>query len=110
MATRPRILGLDLDPQTRCAHYHGATDVLAIRMHCCREYYACRECHDSLTDHPASTWPASANDSMALLCGACGAEQSIASYLARGEHCPACRAAFNPGCRSHHHLYFAPRD
>jgi uncharacterized CHY-type Zn-finger protein len=104
---RPPVFGLDLDPQTRCAHWHSDLDIIAIRMACCGRYYACRECHDALESHPARVWPVEQFDEPAILCGACGTELSIAAYLACDNRCPACAAAFNPGCAKHKHLYFA---
>ena len=76
-------------------------------MACCRTYYACRDCHDALADHPAQVWPQATWDEPAVLCGACGTELSIRTYLACESQCPACRANFNPGCHKHRHLYFA---
>jgi uncharacterized CHY-type Zn-finger protein len=76
-------------------------------MACCGRYYACRECHDALEEHPAQVWPLDAFDQPAILCGVCGTELSIDSYLACDNRCPACSAAFNPGCAKHKHLYFA---
>jgi uncharacterized CHY-type Zn-finger protein len=107
LAMRPIVKGLDLDPQTRCGHWRSALDIIAIKMRCCGTYYACRACHDALADHPAEVWPAEAWDQPAILCGACGVELSIDAYLACDSRCPACAAPFNPGCRTHHHLYFA---
>jgi uncharacterized CHY-type Zn-finger protein len=31
---------------------------------------------------------------------------SIHEYLACGNTCPTCQAAFNPGCANHYPLYF----
>jgi uncharacterized CHY-type Zn-finger protein len=45
-------------------------------------YYACRECHDALADHPVLVWPMSEWDQAAILCGACGMELSVKTYLA----------------------------
>ena len=42
----------------------------------------------------------------AILCGACGATLTIRQYMQGDSCCPACGAHFNPGCRSHYHLYF----
>ena len=98
--------GLDLDPQTRCAHYRSSLDVVAIRMRCCGEYYACRECHDALADHPAEVWPRAEFDRPAAMCGVCGGVMTVAVYLACDDRCPACDAPFNPGCRLHRGLYF----
>jgi uncharacterized CHY-type Zn-finger protein len=76
-------------------------------MACCGEYFACRDCHDALADHPAQVWPRDAFDQPAILCGVCGTQLSIAAYLACENRCPACGAGFNPGCAKHKHLYFA---
>ncbi|MBV8971501.1 MAG: hypothetical protein JO290_04340 [Sphingomonadaceae bacterium] len=104
---RPAVRGLDLDPQTRCRHWHSPRDIVAIRMACCSEWYACADCHAALADHPLTPWPAAAFGERAIRCGACGAELTIAAYLAGDDACPACAAPFNPGCRLHRHLYFA---
>jgi uncharacterized CHY-type Zn-finger protein len=101
--------GVGVDAQTRCAHWHSALDIIAIRMWCCGEWYACRQCHDELADHAVEVWPAARWDEPAVLCGACGAQLSVRDYLACESQCPACAALFNPGCRTHHHLYFEAR-
>jgi uncharacterized CHY-type Zn-finger protein len=106
MSAPPEVRGLELDPQSRCAHWHGPLDIVALKMRCCGVYYACRECHDALADHPAQLWPLAERDAPAVLCGACQAELSIAAYLACDDTCPACAAPFNPGCKLHRHLYF----
>lgn len=100
------VRGLDLDEQTRCLHYHGLTDIIAIRMKCCSAYYACKDCHIALADHPIDVWPKGEWDARAILCGACGAELTIREYMNSGNRCPTCNGPFNPGCRSHYHFYF----
>jgi uncharacterized CHY-type Zn-finger protein len=104
--TRPAVFGARLDPQTRCAHWRSPLDVIAIKLRCCGAYYACRQCHDELADHTAEVWPVAEWDQPAVLCGVCGGELSVRQYLDCGNLCPACGAAFNPGCRLHYHLYF----
>jgi uncharacterized CHY-type Zn-finger protein len=105
-SSRPRIFGLELDPQTRCAHYHSPLDIIAIKMKCCDRYYACKDCHDAMADHPIQVWPVSERDQTAVMCGACNAQLTIEQYLACSNICPACQAHFNPGCRNHYHFYF----
>ena len=100
------VRGLDLDPQTRCAHWRSPLDVIAIRMRCCRTYYACRDCHDALAEHRAAVWPQAEWDQAAILCGVCGHELSVRDYLHCESRCPDCGAGFNPGCHKHRHLYF----
>lgn len=110
MQTHPEIRGVDLDGQTRCVHYRSGLDIIAIRMKCCGVYYACKDCHEALAGHPIAVWPRAEWNQPAVLCGACGHEMSIAQYMASGYACPACRAAFNPGCRKHYAYYFDSTD
>lgn len=103
---RPKVHGLELDPQTRCTHWHSPLDVIAIRMACCGEYYACKDCHEALARHAIAVWPREQWETKAVLCGVCGAELTIAAYMASGYACPSCGAGFNPGCRKHYAFYF----
>ena len=102
----PVVRGVEVDPQTRCAHWRSPRDVVAIQMKCCGEFWACKDCHEALAGHAIEVWPRSERDVQAILCGACGERTSIATYLAAPDRCPACRTDFNPGCRTHHHFYF----
>jgi uncharacterized CHY-type Zn-finger protein len=110
MALRPEVRGIDLDTETRCTHYHSVLDIIAIRMKCCGVYYCCKDCHEALAGHPIEVWPRGEWDQRAVLCGACGYEMNVEQYLASGYACPACNAAFNPGCRKHAHFYFESDD
>ena len=100
------VYGLPVDAQTRCAHYSGAADVIAIRFPCCDRYYPCHECHEAVADHSPERWPAKARGEHAILCGVCASTLTIRDYLVTDD-CPHCGTAFNPGCRLHHPLYFA---
>jgi uncharacterized CHY-type Zn-finger protein len=100
------VRGVDLDSQTRCKHYHGLTDIVAIKMRCCGAFYACKDCHAALADHPIQVWPKSEWSHRAILCGACRAQLTIQQYLAGGFQCMVCHAPFNPGCKNHYHYYF----
>lgn len=102
---RPRVLGPVVDDQTRCQHYHSALDVIAIRFACCGEFYPCHLCHAETADHPALPWPVGSDDERAVLCGVCGHQLGIREYLDT-DACPACAAAFNPGCSLHREYYF----
>lgn len=101
-----RVRGAVVDGQTRCVHYGGPLDVVAIRFRCCRDWYACVHCHDEAVSHRRTVWPAETADEHAVLCGACTATISIAEYR-DASACPDCGAGFNPGCALHHPLYFA---
>lgn len=103
---RTIVRGVAMDAETRCAHWHGLADIVAIKFRCCGEYFACHDCHVALADHAAQVWPRADFSALAVRCGACGNEQSIASYLADHSDCPACHAEFNPRCALHHPLYF----
>jgi uncharacterized CHY-type Zn-finger protein len=103
---RPDVRGVNLDPQTRCEHYHGPTDIIAIKMKCCDVYYACKDCHAALADHPVAVWPQSDWTEAAVLCGSCGTEMSIERYMESGYECIECHAQFNPKCATHYRYYF----
>ena len=100
------VRGIAVDEQTRCRHYESSRDVVAIAFACCETYYACFACHAAATDHEPVRWPADRADEPAVLCGACRTTLSVETYVAEGDTCPACGAAFNPGCRRHHDRYF----
>ena len=105
----PRVLGPVVDEMTRCVHYRTAVDIVAIKFACCGEYYPCHRCHEENADHVARQWKLTERDQKAVLCGACGTELTIASYLLATE-CPNCRSPFNERCRLHAHLYFETGD
>ena len=105
----PRVLGPVVDEMTRCVHYRTEVDIVAIKFACCNEYYPCHRCHEETADHAAQQWGLAERDEEAVLCGACGSELTIATYLEILE-CPNCGAAFNEGCRLHTHLYFETAD
>ena len=98
------VLGDVVDDQTRCVHWNGPTDIVAMKFVCCDEYYPCFECHAS-AGHPAELWPRSRFGEPAVLCGVCRSELTVDEYLAASD-CPRCSAPFNPGCALHYHLYF----
>ena len=103
---RPKVRGQELDAQTRCAHYRSALDVIAIKMKCCGIYYACKDCHNALADHPIEVWPLAEWNEPAVLCGICGYEMTVEQYLASSAKCPECAAPFNPNCSKHYGFYF----
>jgi uncharacterized CHY-type Zn-finger protein len=106
VTTLPEVRGINLDPQTRCEHYRGPTDIIALKMKCCGVYYACKDCHNALADHQIEVWPEQEWGQRAILCGACGVELTIHQYMKSESRCPGCLAQFNPGCRNHYHVYF----
>lgn len=100
------VYGVDVDAETRCGHYDTERDVIAIKFACCGNYYPCRSCHDELADHPPAQWSTGDFDTHAVLCGACGTELPIQTYIDSASSCPECGTAFNPGCRTHWPTYF----
>jgi len=104
--TAPVVHGVEVRPHTQCAHYHSERDIIAIRHKCCGEYYACIACHEALAGHPPQVWLRAERTTNAVFCGNCRTELTISEYLASGNQCPQCQAAFNPGCANHYHLYF----
>ncbi|MFB6098746.1 MAG: CHY zinc finger protein [Salinibacter sp.] len=103
------IRGVDVGPETRCAHYHGSQDIVAIRFPCCKVFYPCFACHRQTTDHEARRWPADRVHTPAVLCGACQAVLTIQQYLDADHTCLSCGAAFNPNCARHYERYFEVR-
>ena len=101
----PPVLGPTVDSQTRCVHYASPLDIVAIKFHCCREFYPCFRCHAETVDHPVSAWPATDFHEHAIMCGACRSTLTISNYL-EADACPSCTAPFNPGCSLHHSIYF----
>ncbi|HLT68059.1 MAG TPA: CHY zinc finger protein [Microbacterium sp.] len=106
MITTHTIRGSAIDDESRCVHWHGPNDVLAILFPCCREWYPCHDCHEESAGHLAALWPEGAGAEHAMLCGRCDRTTSIADYRATST-CSHCGGPFNEGCRLHAHLYFA---
>jgi uncharacterized CHY-type Zn-finger protein len=98
--------GVEVGPETRCAHYHGPRDIIAVRFACCDAFYPCHACHRECADHESERWPPDQFDTSAVLCGKCGTALTIEQYLKAEHTCPACGGAFNPGCERHHDRYF----
>lgn len=101
------VCGVDVDAETRCRHYHGETDIIAIKFKCCGRWFPCFECHAAVADHEPQVWPIEKRGESAILCGVCGQQLSINEYFACNSTCPKCESKFNPGCANHYHLYFA---
>ncbi|QYF73658.1 CHY zinc finger protein [Cryobacterium sp. PAMC25264] len=102
---RPRVYGAVVDDATRCVHYNGPTDIVAIEFRCCGRFYPCFQCHADAETHPLERWAPEQWAERAILCGACGHTLAIDEYRSVSG-CPSCAAAFNDGCRLHAHLYF----
>ena len=100
------VYGKLVDDHTRCEHYHSTLDIIAIKFKCCDKYYPCYQCHEETADHASQTWNKDERDTKAILCGICKTELTINDYMESGSHCPNCKAAFNPNCSKHYHLYF----
>jgi uncharacterized CHY-type Zn-finger protein len=100
-----KIHGFLVDSHTRCSHYHGETDIIAIKFKCCGEYYPCYKCHDESVSHERKPWPKEEFFEKAIFCGNCQTECSIEEYM-KTQNCPNCDAAFNPNCQFHYDLYF----
>ena len=100
-----RVRGVEVGPETRCAHYDTDRDVVALKFGCCGAYYPCFRCHEATEDHDAERLPVDSSES-AVLCGVCGAELTAREFVTGDHECPECGAAFNPGCADHYGRYF----
>jgi len=100
------VRGLDVDPETRCAHYDTDRDAVALLFACCEAYYPCFRCHEEVADHDAERLSVD-ESAPAVLCGACGATFPPRAFVDGDHACPDCGAAFNPACADHYDRYFA---
>lgn len=109
-----KVVGNTVDKETRCQHWNGPTDIIALKLKCCPEvYYPCYLCHQELTTHPIQKYDLSIQpDINVILCGHCNVELTFNQYLNNNNnnnnnlHCPICNHQFNSGCKLHYHLYF----
>lgn len=101
-----KVYGVDVDAQTRCAHWHSPIDIIAIKFKCCKRFFPCYECHAEMETHQPEVWSKDEFETKAILCGVCGHQLSVSEYLACDSICPQCASKFNPGCAKHYHLYF----
>ena len=101
-----KIIGTNVDAQTRCAHYKSEPDIIAIKFKCCGDWFPCFECHAESADHLSKVWKLDEFETKAILCGNCGYQLTISEYFKCDSICPQCRAGFNPKCANHYHLYF----
>lgn len=100
------VYGIDVDSETRCAHWNSPLDIIAIKFKCCGRWYPCFDCHAAIADHKHVVWPRAEFAEKAILCGACGHKLSVDEYLTGNGACPSCQSPFNTGCANHYHLYF----
>jgi uncharacterized CHY-type Zn-finger protein len=101
------VSGVDVDPETRCAHYHGPNDIVALKFKCCGKWFPCHHCHDEIARHAAEVWAEEEFDEPVVLCGGCGHRTSAREYFECDSTCPGCGRSFNPNCAKHAHYYFA---
>lgn len=102
----PICYGVCVNERTQCAHYHSERDLIAIKFKCCDTFYACILCHNEMAGHTPVVWGLGERQAEAILCGNCHITLRIVDYFGCDNMCPVCRAAFNPGCANHYHLYF----
>lgn len=112
----PEIRGKLVDNQTRCEHWHGPTDIIALKFKCCPQmFYSCYECHQELTSHEVEKFDLAIDpDVKCILCGNCRIELTFTQYSSSFSsssstpnlQCPNCHHQFNNGCKLHYHYYF----
>ncbi|MFL4356214.1 CHY zinc finger protein [Streptococcus uberis] len=95
-------LGMALDEQSRCYHYHSENDIVALKCQSCQKYYACYHCHDSLEDHLFVA--TNSQESYPVMCGVCQHLLSLKDY--QKGYCIFCQNPFNPKCSLHYDVYF----
>ena len=107
--TRPEVRGVDLDGETRCAHWHSPLDVIAIRMKCCGIYHACKDCHDALAGHAIKVWPRAEWDTPAVMCGICRRGDERAGLPRMRERLSVLRRQVQSGVQRAYRFYFECR-
>ncbi|WP_435361025.1 CHY zinc finger protein [Haloarchaeobius sp. DFWS5] len=100
------VFGVEVDPETRCAHYDTELDVVALRFDCCDRFFPCFQCHAAVADHEASVVPRDECGTVSVLCGRCGHLLTVSEYLDCDSTCSDCGGDFNPGCARHADRYF----
>lgn len=100
------VRGTNVDGQTRCAHYDSDVDIIAVKFKCCGRWFPCFKCHAEHENHAPKVWSSGETDTLAVLCGGCGHQLSIAEYVECASVCPNCGSEFNPRCANHYNLYF----
>ena len=95
-----------IDGESRCVHYHGEKDRIAIRFRCCGRWFPCHACHEESGCGHHAVWPSDRFGEEAVLCGSCGRRMTVRGYLEGDSSCPGCGASFNAGCKLHRRLYF----
>ncbi|SCW00834.1 LAFE_0C13036g1_1 [Lachancea fermentati] len=101
-----------VDEESRCVHWHSPLDVIAIKFKCCKTYYACYTCHQSLESHKVEKYSLKEdNNEHLVICGVCKTTMTFDTYRSnsgdeRSLSCYACHAEFNPGCKLHYSEYF----
>lgn len=100
------VYGVEIDPNSRCRHWHSILDIVALKFACCGNWFACFDCHRELADHEPGVWSRGSHEELAAMCGACGRILTVSEYTDGDSTCPRCAQGFNPGCAKHYHLYF----
>lgn len=101
-----KVEGVEITPTTQCKHWHSEKDVIAIKFKCCEKFFACNDCHSTLTTHESNQWSITERKEKAILCGRCKKLLTIQEYLDCKNCCTGCGCGFNPGCKLHYDLYF----
>lgn len=109
-----QIVGKLVDEFSRCVHWHGEKDIIALKFKCCPDvYYPCYSCHNEINseDHVIEKYDIhNDKDKNLIICGICKTEMTFEQYKTTDEtnllKCYNCKSPFNPGCKYHYNLYF----
>ena len=83
------VYGQLVDDETRCVHYRGEKDIIALKCAKCLKFYPCYQCHNEAEDHNFEPCLASQFDEHTIFCGHCKQTLSIETYLSV-DACPHC--------------------
>lgn len=101
-----KVYGFNFDAEMRCEHSHSPSDIIAMKLKCCKKWFPCYQCHEAVTNHSAEVWKLSDYEEKAILCFVCGHQLTISEYMNCNNSCPNCHANFNPNCAKHYDHYF----
>ncbi|KAH3900132.1 Hot13p SCDLUD_003100 [Saccharomycodes ludwigii] len=101
------ISGKLVDEKSRCIHWHGDLDIIALKFKCCpNTYYSCYTCHQELCNHKVEKYNRLDNKVNLIICGNCRKEFTFQEYVTSDYKCLNCKQKFNPGCKLHYDMYF----
>lgn len=104
------VRGFPIDNETRCIHWKGPNDIIALKFKCCPTvFFPCYTCHNVATTHKIEKFDLNIDYNVkCILCGHCKSQLTFKQYTTfqNDLQCPMCKHKFNQSCKLHYNLYF----